>query len=409
VSGLRFSPDGRSIISVSRDKTVKLWDVQTGKFLRTVAGERDQIVTMALSPDGKVIATGSINPKINLMVYPLEVQLAERKAAEANAKDAGASEAAPPGSKEQAELEKDLSALEGSNEAEAERLAYRTLSKEDPAAALKEQEQNLNTLMKQGQFCKNAKAVEQAAYRVLELAPYDKAAYHALLNAAVVRQDLKMIFLMSKIGQRALFLQGIYDYAPVSAVDARLDFWQREVFDPARQRAGKELVLDIIDCKLQRSTQRMPLSLTKFDVPVEVLRVLASRRVRVNLQELQGLDDARFLNRVHFLIEQVVTALRRSGADDKPAVVALDQAPTIPQGTLLLDLSDVDLWGYPGETEFKLRRANGLWLTYHTDKDRRKQLLLPEGNYYLMVDNKVRKVFAISAEGSVPISLVSAR
>jgi hypothetical protein len=307
------------------------------------------------------------------------------------------------------ELEKDLSALEDSNGAEAERLAYRTLSKEDPAAALKEQEQNLNALMKQGQFCKNAKTIEQVAFRVLELAPYDKAAYHALLNASVVRQDLKMIFLMSKIGQRALYLSGIYDYAPVTTVDARFEFWQRQVFDPARQRAGTELVLDIVDCKLQHVTQSMPVSLTKFDLPVEVLRVLASRRVRVNLQELQGLDDARFLDRVQFLMEQVVNALRRQGQDDKPVTVALEQAPSIPQGTLLLDLSDVDLWGYPGETEFKLRRANGLWLTYHTDKDRRKQLLLPEGNYYLMVDNKVRKVFAIGAAASVPISLAAAR
>ena len=307
------------------------------------------------------------------------------------------------------ELEKDLTALQESTGAEAERLAYRTLSKEDPAGALKEQEQNLNKLMKQGQFCKNAKAVEQAAYRVLELAPYDKAAYHALVNTAVVRQDLKMVFLMSKIGQRALYLQGIYDYAPVSTVDARFDFWQREVFNPARQRAGTELVLDIIDCKLQRASQSMPVALTKFDVPVEVLRVLASRRVRVNLQELQGLDDVRFLDRAHFLIDQVVTALRRPGADDKPVAVSLEQAPSIPQGTLLLDLSDVDLWGYPGETEFKLRRANGLWLTYHTDKDRKKQLLLPEGNYYLMVDNKVRKTFAIFAQASVPITLASAR
>jgi len=89
--------------------------------------------------------------------------------------------------------------------------------------------------------------------------------------------------------------------------------------------------------------------------------------------------------------------------------VAIDLAKTAdqPSGVLTLDLSDVDIWGYPGETEFKLRRANGLWLTYFTDRDRKKRLLLPVGNYYLMVDNKVRSVFAIAPQSRVPITVAA--
>jgi hypothetical protein len=411
VSALRFAPDGRAIISVSRDKTVKLWDVQTGKFLRTVAGERDQIVSMALSPDGKVIATGSVRPQINLMVYPLEVQLAERR--QAKTQEPGQQQAAAPTeaalaeSPQQTELELDLSALQASPEEEAQRLAYRTLSREDPQAALKEQEGQLNRLMKQGQFCKNARALETTAYRVLELAPYDKAAYHALVNVSIIRQDLKMIFLMSKIGQRALFLQGVYDYANPRGVEARLDFWQRDVFNPARRRAGTELVLDFIDCNGKKAPQRMPAALLALDVPVEALRVLASRKAKVNLQLLAAMDDQRFLDRIDYLTAEIVTAMRRPGREDQPVEIDLAKAPSVPHGMLSLDLSDVDTWGYPGETEFRLRRANGIWLTYLTDKDRRKQLLLPAGNYYLMVDKKVRNVFTIEPESRVPITVAA--
>jgi WD40 repeat protein len=38
VTSVSFSPDGKSIASGSEDNTVWLWDVHTGKTLRTLAG-----------------------------------------------------------------------------------------------------------------------------------------------------------------------------------------------------------------------------------------------------------------------------------------------------------------------------------------------------------------------------------
>jgi WD40 repeat protein len=60
VSGLAFSPDGRALASSSRDGTVKLWDLTTGRVRATLeAHPRGWVNAVAFSPDGRTIATGS--------------------------------------------------------------------------------------------------------------------------------------------------------------------------------------------------------------------------------------------------------------------------------------------------------------------------------------------------------------
>ena len=59
VRSLAFSPDGQILASGSEDKTIKLWDVKTGKYLNTFKGHDDKIRSVAFSPNGKLIASGS--------------------------------------------------------------------------------------------------------------------------------------------------------------------------------------------------------------------------------------------------------------------------------------------------------------------------------------------------------------
>jgi hypothetical protein len=56
-----FSPDGRIIASGSLDATVKLWDTATGKELRTLIGHTSLVSTLAFSPDGKILASGGVD------------------------------------------------------------------------------------------------------------------------------------------------------------------------------------------------------------------------------------------------------------------------------------------------------------------------------------------------------------
>ncbi|KAL5318069.1 hypothetical protein ACEPPN_015173 [Leptodophora sp. 'Broadleaf-Isolate-01'] len=60
VSSVAFSPDGKQIVSGSGDKTVRRWDAATGQqLLPALEGHTRQVTSVAFSPDGKQIVSGS--------------------------------------------------------------------------------------------------------------------------------------------------------------------------------------------------------------------------------------------------------------------------------------------------------------------------------------------------------------
>jgi len=56
---LTFSPDGRRIVSGSIDKTVKVWDADSGAERATLKGHTDWVTSVSFSPDGRRIVSGS--------------------------------------------------------------------------------------------------------------------------------------------------------------------------------------------------------------------------------------------------------------------------------------------------------------------------------------------------------------
>jgi len=59
VTSVAYSPDGQRIVTGSTDGTAKVWEAATGKELLTLKGHRGGIFSVAYSPDGQRILTGS--------------------------------------------------------------------------------------------------------------------------------------------------------------------------------------------------------------------------------------------------------------------------------------------------------------------------------------------------------------
>jgi RNA polymerase sigma factor (sigma-70 family) len=59
VGALAFAKDGKAILSGSVDRTVSLWELPSGKELKRFTGHDGYVTCAALSPDGKVVASGA--------------------------------------------------------------------------------------------------------------------------------------------------------------------------------------------------------------------------------------------------------------------------------------------------------------------------------------------------------------
>jgi len=56
---LAFSPDGNTLASGSFDQTIRIWDTQRWQELRLIRGNRDEVWSVAFSPDGKRLVSGA--------------------------------------------------------------------------------------------------------------------------------------------------------------------------------------------------------------------------------------------------------------------------------------------------------------------------------------------------------------
>lgn len=66
VQSVEFNPDGTVLASGSEDHTIRLWDVKTGQELTVLHGHRKRVTDLAFDPNGLILASGSGDGTVRL-------------------------------------------------------------------------------------------------------------------------------------------------------------------------------------------------------------------------------------------------------------------------------------------------------------------------------------------------------
>jgi WD40 repeat protein len=59
VTACAVAPDGRRVVSASGDHTLRVWDLDTGRVLATCIGHTERVTACAVTPDGRQVASAS--------------------------------------------------------------------------------------------------------------------------------------------------------------------------------------------------------------------------------------------------------------------------------------------------------------------------------------------------------------
>ncbi|MGK5091339.1 WD40 repeat domain-containing protein [Deltaproteobacteria bacterium TL4] len=418
VNRVLFSKDGRTLISISKDKTVRLWEVKSGDQIRILSGENNPLVSGSISPDGKLIAVGSLANEIIIFSYPLsiaEFKTGTRVKNAAGRPGSAGLETESSGAKSQGSPLKDKEVLDTAdleNEddekaREAEELKVFALSEKGNSSEIEQAERNqylLNRLLAERQTCKNYRAINELVLQILRILPNDQAAYHALLKTSLLQGDLKMVYLMASLGQKAQFYTNRYTYANPLDVSNVFHSWLTQIFDQSHQRQGEQISLTLRDCQGKVIDLEVPLLTTQLGLSKEFVEQVTSIAFFIDIRDFQNIHEIEFKNRIFAELLRAVTT-KTPYPKTRIPLSPSTRAPEIKTGILHVNLERLQSWGHPGKVEFQLRESGEPWQTYITDQDKIAIISLHSGKYYLSAENNIRRAFILQPEQTIKMKI----
>ncbi|RUS20727.1 WD40-repeat-containing domain protein [Endogone sp. FLAS-F59071] len=66
VRGLVFHPSGKFLLSASDDKTLKIWDLKTGRCMKTLEAHAHFVTCISYCAASPVVATGSVDQTVKI-------------------------------------------------------------------------------------------------------------------------------------------------------------------------------------------------------------------------------------------------------------------------------------------------------------------------------------------------------
>jgi WD40 repeat protein len=66
INRIDWSPDGKYLASPSHDKTIRIWNITSGKNIASLGENQYEVISVAWSPNSKILASGTRKGIINL-------------------------------------------------------------------------------------------------------------------------------------------------------------------------------------------------------------------------------------------------------------------------------------------------------------------------------------------------------